>query len=145
MFYQIEPEVPGGWEGSDLDTSTQPPTVTRLRINIEDWLEDCAVQTLHCVLALRPVAHEMEAQGFTGFVVREAEVVEGETFADLNDEGTPLPDLVWLDITGTVAEDDVSLHNGTDLVVSARTLDLFRRHQFTVGTAVEFPADSSTP
>jgi len=61
----------------------------------------------------------------TGFTVREVEVSTSGAFEDYfpNQE---LPEFLWLDVTGTPAQDDLGLESDARLVVSARVLGVLR-------------------
>jgi hypothetical protein len=121
-YFTLEPEVAGSLgPQTDIDTSVHPPIVYRLHFEVLNWLGDCLVEDFPCFLVIDTVGAQLIAAGFGGFALAEALVTEDERYRILEPNGV-LPNLVWLQVTGSPGEDDFGLTSSHRLVVSQRAL-----------------------
>ncbi|OIK01495.1 hypothetical protein [Streptomyces colonosanans] len=125
-YTRLKPEVAGGLgEHTMMDTTVHPPVVTHLHFEVADWLGDCLVQTFPCFLVTTSVGDRLASSGLSGFVPAAAEVTASDLFQDISPNGV-LPDLRWLQVTGSAGEDDFGLDEKGQLVVSDQALALLR-------------------
>lgn len=112
-------------EHTVMDRETVPPRVSKLHYVFEGWLGDDLLETYPCFTMTKLMAERLTQLDATGFTVREVEVSTSGAFEDyfLNQE---LPEFLWLDVTGTPAQDDLGLESDARLVVSARVLGVLR-------------------
>ena len=90
-YYQLEPEVAGGWGRNTVaDTSLHPPVVNQLHYEFSGWLGDCIVESFPCFIATAEVAQQILAAGLTGCEITDVEVSVSGQFEGMN-PGRKLP------------------------------------------------------
>ncbi|RJQ79986.1 hypothetical protein D5S17_09455 [Pseudonocardiaceae bacterium YIM PH 21723] len=125
-FYQLEPEVPGQWgANTQLDTSTHPPVVQRLHLELDCWLGDDLITSFPAYLVTPSAAERLGEASLTGFELRDAEINQSEQSIEV-DGPEEIPAFRWLHITGQAAQDDFGIGAGNELVVSQTALEILR-------------------
>ncbi|WP_353649888.1 hypothetical protein ABLG96_02680 [Nakamurella sp. A5-74] len=128
--YLVYPEIAGGFgDNAELDTTSTPPTVTRLHYEIETWMGGELLRTYPVYVATDRFVEMVTANGLTGFATDTAEVTvseQGREFMIEKGKSTDIPHFQWFKVVGTRGRDDFSTVAGRDLVVSQRALDVIR-------------------
>lgn len=125
-YYQLEPEVAGGWGGlTEADTSVHPPVVHALHYEFQGWLGDELVESFPCFLVSARVGGALRDAGLSGFFLAEAEISVSEEFRGLQGD-LVLPHFLWLRVVGQAGEADFGLSK-SHLIVSERALAALRR------------------
>jgi hypothetical protein len=125
-FYEIEPEVDGGW-GPDTEGALQerPPKVTRFNYEFDVRPTDPLIEAL-CTFVVTP---ELKAAlihaRLTGITFGPVEITKSEEFEDRYPD-LELPQYEWLQIVGQAGRDDFGFGRSHNLVVSETTLELLR-------------------
>ncbi len=128
MFYQLEPEVAGGWGcNTKADTSSYPPSVNNLHYEFEGWLGDSVLDSFPCYIITEDLASSIKSAGLTGFDISECEISKSETFIELYPKKT-LPAFSWLKVSGKAGSDDFGINIKNSLVVSAKALSVLQSH-----------------
>lgn len=124
----LKPEVPGEWaDGIVADTSTHPPRVSHLQIQMRGWLGDDLLTSFPSFFVTRRLADALRQSPFSGFMLAPMELVSSDIYKQIHPD-QPLPACEWLQISGTPGVDDFGLTAQADLVVSGQALDLLRRY-----------------
>jgi hypothetical protein len=128
-FYQVGPEVAGGWgEGTIADTTVHPPVVHRLHYRFDGWLGDELLESFPCYIVTRGLAERLAESDLNGFELRPVEVSRSPMFEEQH-PGRPLPPFKWLWVTGRAGAHDFGLAGGSRLVVSDRARDLLMGYE----------------
>lgn len=128
MYYQIEPEVAGGWgEGTQANTTIHPPEVTKLVYEFECWSGDSIVTSFPCYLITEELAQSLTQTKLSGYKLSRCEVTKSEIFNELYPNRT-LPFFVWLKVFGESGIDDFGIGNDLRLVVSDVALSVLKEH-----------------
>lgn len=126
-FYTIEPEVAGELgEGTVMDTSVHPPSVSAVEYVITDWLGDDIIESFPCYLVTSKLATDLEASSLTGFRLDAARVTLSEDAADFGI--TEVPAFRWLVIDGRPGEDDFGVLANGQAVISEGALQRLQAH-----------------
>ena len=129
MYYQLEPEVAGGWgKNTEADTNCHPPIVTKLNYEFEGWLGDAIVQSFPCYIVTDKLAESISQSILSGYEFAECEVTKSETFNELY-PNKELPKFIWLKIHGKAGVDDFSIGKNLMLVVSEKALSILQAHK----------------
>jgi len=127
-YWSLEPEVAGDLgDGSVLDTSVHPPSVSKLQYRLSGWLGDDLLESFPCYIVTERVAQQLLVRGLTGFGLDAVDVVTSDEFNELY-PGRRLPVFKWLRVDGQAGVDDFGLSDEHTLVVSHAALTLLRRH-----------------
>jgi hypothetical protein len=138
-YYQIEPEVAGGWGKNTV--FTQPPgkpwVVHKLHYEFDGWLGDELLTSAPCFIGTERLALEIQGQRLTGVRFDKAEITTSDQFRELYpDQG--LPKFVWLRIEGSPRQNDFWMTSDLDLIVSERALDVLIRCGISHAAVIEF-------
>jgi hypothetical protein len=127
-FWILEPEVAGELgDGTNLDTSSHPPTVSRLEYRFMGWLGDDLLESFPCHIVTAPLAEALGAANLTGFRLDALAVSVSEEFKELY-PGRMLPAFRWLKVHGEAGVDDFGLSPSHSLVVSEAALRVLRQY-----------------
>lgn len=127
-FWNLEPEVACELgEGSDVDTSVHPPSVSSLEVRFVGWLGDELLETFPCYVVTDSLARDLASAKLTGFELDRLSVVTSDEFDEIY-RGPPLPEFRWLKVTGRAGLDDFGLSERHTLVVSERAFHALRQH-----------------
>lgn len=126
-YHVIEPEVIVGLGGKTQFLEKEPPfkTVTKLHIQLEDWLGDDIMLNSNCYIATENLKRSLEQSNFTGFQFEEMEVTKDRYFNDNYQLEKPLPKFYWMKINGKKDEQDLFMNN-SELNVSESFLSFLR-------------------
>lgn len=126
--FLLEPDVAGGWGRRTVaDVSVHPPLVSRLHYEFADWFGDDLVTSFPCFIVTERLAAALDAAGLTGYRLDAVVVSTGPGFSELR-PGVELPRFRWLRVSGVMGVDDFAVAPDYRLAVSARALELLRRH-----------------
>ena len=125
-YYELEPEVSGGFgERSIIDSSFHPPIVKRLHILFDGWLGDQLLETFPCFVISNDLASEIRNKMLTGYDFDDVEIEKSDQFKDLYGE-KDLPKFYWLKVNGKPGISDFGISDQFTLIVSERALDLIK-------------------
>lgn len=123
-WYQVEPEVPGGWGVATVaDTSVHPPKVEALHIEFDGWIGGELLETFPSFVISERLASRLVSAGLTGFSLDEVRV---SASAEYSSE-TPfneLPKWKWFKVEGVAGHEDFGITADHLLVVSQRAKTL---------------------
>lgn len=126
-YYQIEPEVAGGWgESTEADTSTHPPTVYFLHYEFQGWLGDELLESFPCFLVTQRVGQALQEAGLVGYRLEEVKVSVSSEFLEAQGD-LMLPEFHRLKITGRAGQADFGMSESLLLTVSEQALAVLRR------------------
>lgn len=131
-MYKLSPAVPGGLgPGTRWDDSVSPPKITVLEMEIDGWDGDGLLETHPIFMVTEELASEMREARLSGWSTRPMTVRTTEAF-DVFHPGVRLPELAWLDVSGSPGIDDVALTEKLGyLVVSEKAFDVVGKHLVT--------------
>lgn len=149
MYHHIEAEVAGGFGPDiDYDRGRKPRLTGPLHYEFAGWLGDDVVTTAGYWIVSAPLAAALRTSGLTGFELAEVVVTKEEQF-DMLPLRRPFPEWVRLVPTGRGSTgEDVVVDQGTELLISDATLDLFRGFHLAeavVTSGVQPSADDRVP
>ncbi len=128
-FYELEPEVAGGWgDNTVADTTVHPPVVSVLHYIFDGWLGDAIVESFPCYLVTDALANALSSTHLSGFDLRNVLVQTSEQFAELYPDCV-LPTFRWLHVTGSPCLDDFGISAKNVLVASTAALAVIRDHR----------------
>lgn len=127
--YTLRAEVAGGiGPQSVIDSSANPPVVSRLQYDFVSWLGDDIVATFPCSIVTEPLAQAIVDEGLTGAQFDEVTITKNPHFERFfPDTAALLPAWKWLRPTGQPHESDFWQDEQGILIVSERALRLMRR------------------
>ncbi len=122
--YTLRAEVAGGLgPQSVLDSSTNPPLVSKLHYDFVSWLGDDIVGAFPC-----SIVTEALAEAITGAEIDEVIVTKNPHFERFfPDTAAILPEWKWLRPTGEPHESDIWQDEQGILIVSERALKVMRK------------------
>ncbi|QHG64922.1 hypothetical protein [Pseudomonas putida] len=127
MHYFIGPEVAGGLgDGTVMDTSMHPPTISSLEYEFDDWLGDHLVESFPCYIVTEVAASAIRKSGLSGCSFGPVFIKKSETFEEIN-PGMALPDFVWLKVDGVAGVSDFGLSQDNRLVISEDAIRVFKK------------------
>lgn len=127
-YYEIEPEVAGGWGAkTEADTTCHPPVVKRLHFEFSGWLGDCLLESFPCFIATESVINALGDAGISGFETSDVEVSVSQGFSDLYPQ-RKIGNWRWLKPTGVPRDADIAVSETSTLVISERALEVFKEH-----------------
>jgi hypothetical protein len=127
--YTLRAEVAGALgPQSVLDTSTNPPVVSRLHYDFVSWLGDDIVASFPCNIVTEALATAIVEEGLTGADIDEVVVTKNPHFERFfPDTVALLPEWKWLRPTGQPHHSDFWQDEQGVLIVSERALKLLRK------------------
>lgn len=129
MFYFIEPEVAGGLgDHTVMDTSYNPPIVSKFEYKFEGWLGDELLESFPCFIVTEPLSALVTKANLSGFTLEPVHICTTDDF----DEACPnklLPKFLWLKVNGRAGVDDFGLADDHRLVVSGTALNILQAAQ----------------
>ena len=126
-YLYIEPEVAGGLgEKTIINTSVNPPNVSKLHYKFDGWLGDILLESYPCFIIAEGAKHELQLAGITGMEFDEVLITTSEQFHELY-PNLQLPKFEWLQIMGKPGNDDFGIAQDGRLVISARALNVLSK------------------
>ncbi|HLP50450.1 MAG TPA: hypothetical protein VK154_06165 [Chitinophagales bacterium] len=127
LFYDLEPEVPGGLGDNTLiNVSVHPPIVSFLHIVFDGWQGDELLEIFPAFLMSATLCDEILQQKFVGYEIKDCLVEKSEQFMEFYPD-VLIPNFKWLVVIGRNG-DDFCLSYENKLRISERVLTLLRRH-----------------
>lgn len=142
-YYVIEPEVAGGWgEATVVDTSTNPPTISKLEYKFEGWQGDPLLESFPAFIVTRDLGAALVSSSLSGFELRHVTVTKSSTFIDLYPT-KDLPEFDWLYVTGEAGKNDFGIDgNINSLVVSDKVMEILEKFRFSDLESTKWAAKS---
>ena len=127
--YTLRAEVAGGLgPQSVLDSSTNPPLVSKLHYDFVSWLGDDIVGAFPCSIVTEALAEAIVDASLTGAEIDEVIVTKNPHFERFfPDTAAILPEWKWLRPTGEPHESDIWQDEQGILIVSERALKVMRK------------------
>lgn len=127
--YTLRAEVAGALGSqSVVDSSSNPPVVSRLHYDFVSWLGDDIVAAFPCSIVTEALAKAIVDEGLTGAEIDEVVVTKNPHFERFfPDTVALLPEWKWLRPTGRPHESDFWQDDQGILIVSERALKLMRK------------------
>jgi hypothetical protein len=127
--YTLRAEVAGGLGTQTvLDSSVNPPVVSRLHYDFVSWLGDDIVAAFPCSIVTTGLAKAIADEGLTGAQIDEVTVTKNPHFERFfPDTAAILPEWRWLRPTGQPHDSDFWQDAQGILIVSERALNLMRK------------------
>ncbi len=127
MFYELEPEVTGGFgKNAILDSATHPPEVKFLHIELDGWLGDHLLECFPCFIVTELLANSLAQLGAVGYSLGSVEVTLSEQFRELY-PGRNVPKFLWLKVNGCAGKDDFGISDENCLIVSECVFDELKK------------------
>jgi hypothetical protein len=131
MYKVIQPEVIVGLGDRTVFAETLPPfkTVTKLHIELEDWLGDDIMECHPCFIVTEHLKNKLDQAGFKGYSIEPMTLTRNEYFANNYQLDKKLPALYWLKINGLQHQgDDLYIGEGMALFASDDFIDFLHQH-----------------
>ena len=127
--YTLRAEVAGGLgPQSVVDSTTNPPVVSRLHYDFVSWLGDDIVATFPCNIVTAALAEAIVDEGLTGAQLDEVTITKNPHFERFFPETAALlPEWRWLRPSGQPHDSDFWQDDQGILIVSDRALNLLRK------------------
>jgi hypothetical protein len=136
MYYQLKPEVAGGWgEGTEADTTFHPPKVKKLVYEFDGWLGDSIVTSFPCYLVTEELAQSINNAKLSGYELASCKITKSEIFDELY-PNRELPMFLWFKVVGKAGVDDFGIGTNLMLVVSDEALAVLKMHSIN-GSEIE--------
>ncbi|WP_316674842.1 hypothetical protein [uncultured Tolumonas sp.] len=136
MYYQLEPEVAGGWgDGTEADTTCHPPKVKKLVYEFDGWLGDSIVTSFPCYLVTEELAQSVKNAKLSGYELASCKITKSEIFNELY-PNRKLPMFLWFKVVGKAGVDDFGIGANLRLVVSDAALTVLKEHSIN-GSEIE--------
>ena len=125
-YNKLNPEVIVGLGERTEFLEKEAPfkTVTKLHIQLEDWLGDDIMECHPCYIVTEELKIALENSDFTGYELAEMEVTRDEYFANNYQLKKALPKFYWLKIKGQKQIDDLYISENDDLMSDSRFTEL---------------------
>ncbi|NYF09724.1 hypothetical protein HDC94_000880 [Leifsonia sp. AK011] len=124
-FFLLRPENPAeiGPE-TVINRATTPWSYDKLQVELDVFWERDPLIARDWVIATVDLERSFQSAGITGYRLRPVAITLSENYVEL--DGGPIPDFVWLDVTGKPRLDDIAWTTGghLDLIVSPKFLDV---------------------
>lgn len=130
MYKIIQPEVIVGLGDKTVFAETAPPlkTVTKLHIELEDWLGDDLMECHPCYMVTEHLKDKLAQSDVTGYAIEPMLLTKNEYFSNNYRLEKKLPQFYWLKILGTADKgDDMYIGVGKALFASDRLLDFLQK------------------
>lgn len=110
-YHIIQPEVIVDLGEKTEYLEKQPPfkTVSKLHIELEDWLGDDLVECYPCYLITEQLRNGILEQNFRGFEIKDVNITKSEYFQNNYSLRKEVPSFYWLIINGIQDKDDLYL------------------------------------
>ncbi len=127
--YVIRPEVAGELGPlTEMDTSTHPPTVTRLNYEFSGWMGDDIVETSPTYIVTASLSQAIESSRLSGARLDDVVVTKDPQFEEFfPDIASSLPRWYWLRTVGNPNDSDFWQDEAGRLVISENALNLLQR------------------
>jgi len=127
-FFILLLPVPGQMgSGTKFDRTTTPASVTKLEIVFDSCPTGPLFQSFPVVFGTKEFGDALLADHFTGFSIGRMTAKKADQYHLLS-KRKALPEMVWLRVGGDAGKSDFGLSGTGRLVVSARVLELAKRH-----------------
>jgi hypothetical protein len=126
-YFQIYPEVAGGWGKNTIvsNRDVHPPIIEKLDYQFEGWLGDDILETFPCYIISKALADAFNETNLAGFKLEEVEISLSETFIRLYGNKI-LPKFYWFKIIGNANSDDFFTINNHSLIISEKALEVMK-------------------
>lgn len=122
MPFRLDPQVAGELgEGTVLDGSTHPPRVSQVVYVLDQPDADEFIQSFPVFLVSTNLGSRLQNAGLTGFELSGAIVRPSDNYLAIYGD-VPLPQYLWLQVTGTAEETDCWLDESLQVCVSDRMM-----------------------
>lgn len=141
-FYTIRPAVDGSLgEMSEFEPGSNKRRLISFHLVLEDWLGDDLVTMTPGFAVTRHLADRLSRSGLSGFELKDMYLsISVEGTEAMRRKGTPIPDLVWIDLVGSPGVDDFSLAPDIPrMVVSDAALSLLQEFDIKRARIEEYP------
>jgi len=127
-YLTVQPEVIVGLgDKTEFKEKDQPfKTVTKLHIDLEDWLGDDLMECYPCYIVTEKLKKLLDTSNFKGFDTSEMEVTRAEYFDDNYHQNKPLPKFYWLQINGIKNTADIYVDENNNLNVGDTFLSFLK-------------------
>ncbi|GAB3564842.1 hypothetical protein GCM10027405_21410 [Arthrobacter alkaliphilus] len=134
-FYSIEPAVDGSsGELTEYEPGHEGRRLESFHMVLDAWLGDDLVTRTPGFAVSRNLANRLAGSGLSGFELRDMYVsISVEGTESLRRNNTPIPDLVWLYLTGEPGVSDFAEDRDLLLVISEAALTVL--HEFDIKRA----------
>lgn len=127
-YIKIEPEVIVGMgEDTNIDTSASPPVVTKLHINLEDWLGDDLMENYPVFIITERLKSDLETTAFSGYSIEDLKLTFDEYFENNYQLEKKVPKFYWMIISGIKGKDDFYIDESQILNVSSEALSFLKK------------------
>lgn len=126
MYYELHPEVPGGF-GRDtvVNRLVTPPRIEFVHLVLDGWLGDDLLTCYPCYFITDGLRAALSETNLTGYQLQSIKTECSTQFRDLYGS-RPVPTLHRIVILGKARIDDFGLNDKEDLIVSDRTFKLMK-------------------
>lgn len=122
MPFRLDPQVAGELgEGTVLDGSTHPPRVSQVVYVLDQPDADESIQSFPVFLVSTNLGSRLQDAGLTGFELSGVIVRPSDNYLAIYGD-VPLPQYLWLQVTGTAEETDCWLDESLQVCVSDRMM-----------------------
>jgi hypothetical protein len=130
MYKIIQPEVIVGLGDKTVFAEATAPfkTVTKLHIELEDWLGDDLMECHPCYMVTEHLKDKLAQSDITGYAIEPMLLTRNEYFANNYRLEKKLPPFYWLKINGTAGnKDDMYIGEGKALFASDKLIDFLKQ------------------
>jgi hypothetical protein len=128
-YIKIEPEVIVGMgKNTIINNSIHPPVVSKLHINLEDWLGDDLMENFPVFIVTETLKNGLENSNFTGYKIQNLKLTKDENFEDNYQLDKKLPNFFWLVINGKKDINDFYIDETLSLNVSEKLFSFFKKY-----------------
>lgn len=123
-YQTIQPEVIVGLGEQTEYLEKEPPflTVTKLHIQLEDWLGDDLMECHPCYIVTEKLKDGLQNIGFSGFKFAEMILIKDEYFDNNYQLKKGLPKFYWLQVVGKQDIDDMVIGIEKSLLIEEKML-----------------------
>lgn len=127
-YIKIEPEVIVGLgEDTNIDTSTIPPVVKELHINLEDWLGDDLMENYPVFIVTEPLKSNLETTAYSGYRIEDLKLTFDEYFENNYRLEKEIPKFYWMILSGIKGKDDFYIDSSQVLNVSSQAFSFLKK------------------
>lgn len=130
QYQTVQPEVIVGLgeETEFLEKKAPFLIVTKLHIQLEDWLGDDLMECHPCYIVTEKLKKDLQKSKFKGFEFSEMTVTKDEYFNDNYQLAKPLPVFHWMKINGKQDIDDICIGSGKSLLIDEQMLKYLKEN-----------------
>ena len=114
MYYQLEPEVAGGWGPATVRDRVNPNHLLVFEYRFDGWLGDELLTSHPYFIITEQLSLLMEPAKLSGYDLAEVIISKSEIFEDLY-LFRILPAFVWLKVDGHAGRDDFGISSSKKL------------------------------